>query len=84
MVKDEVSNQGDTHSAFNTRAFFKPFCWVFQRNVRIMIGPYDAINSARKRNKESIVNKFFYCTLHDIAHCNIAHLQEFLLNDRRF
>jgi hypothetical protein len=78
-----LTNGISTHSTFEITTGFKSLGRVLEGYIRIVIGPYDAINIARHRNKESRVRKFFDSALDHLANLNISYLQELLIEDRR-
>lgn len=80
----ELRRTGEkTYAAFNRGAFLESLRRVFKNNVCIVIWPYDAVNATAQRNKEAGGRKFLDGALHYFANFNIAHLQIFLLDDRR-
>lgn len=85
MCQDDTSRMDgnlDNYSAFDTRSCFESFCRMLERNVSIVVRPYDSVNVSRHRNKESRIREFFYGPFDDFANVDISDLQELLFNYR--
>ena len=57
---------------------------MLQRNVRIVIGPYDTVNISREGHKETGARQTLNCALHNLSHLNILNLHELLLKQGLF
>lgn len=56
---------------------------MFEGYIRIVIWPYDTIDVARHRDKETRVGELLDGSFNHLAHLNVSDLQELLIEDCR-